>query len=150
MMFFEDVVIGEKRDLGTHSFTAEEIMDFARRYDPQPFHTDLETAKDTIFRGLIASGWHTVAIWMRLMVRDRLDAPSPVPAISPGFADLRWLKPVRPGTTLRFFSEITGKDEWKPRPAFGLILSNNEARDESGVLFLQFTGKLLMARREAP
>ena len=95
-MFFEDIVIGERRDLGTHSFSAEEIMDFARRYDPQRFHTDPQTASETIFGGLIASGWHTVAVWMRMMVRDRLNAEAVAPAISPGFADLRWSEPCAP------------------------------------------------------
>jgi len=149
-MFFEDVVVGARRDLGSHTFREEEIIAFAKRYDPQPFHRDPEAAKSSVYGGLIASGWLITAIWMGLMVEDRLRSPSEGPAVSPGFQDLRWLKPVRPGTRLWFSTEVIGKSEWKSRPAFGLVLSNNQALDGIGEVFMRFTGKVLLARKDIP
>jgi acyl dehydratase len=149
-MFFEDVVVGAHRELGAHTFRQEEIIAFARRYDPLPIHLDPEAAKASPYGGLVASGWLVTAIWMGLMVEDRLRSPSEGPAVSPGFQDLRWLKPVRPGTRLWFSTEVTGKTDWKTRPELGLVLSNNQARDDGGEIFLRFTGKVLLARREVP
>src|ERR1700691_2730249 len=105
-MWFEDVAIGTKRDLGTYTFTEEEIIAFARKYDPQPFHIDPEAAQHSIFGGLIASGWHTAAIWMKLSIdgrkRDSEGGKARVlrSGVSPVFEDMKWLKPVRPGMPL--------------------------------------------------
>lgn len=151
-MWFEDVEIGVKRDLGTYIFTEEEIVAFARQYDPQPFHIDPEAAKHSMFGGLIASGWHTAAVWMKLAVADRASKqPGGNEAarggISPGFEDMRWLKPVRPGMTLRYSAETIEKTLLRSRPEFGLVKSRNEARDEAGELVLSFVSKGFVPRK---
>ncbi len=152
MIYWEDVVIGTRRALGHYTFSEEEIVRFARKYDPQPFHIDPEAAKQSIFGGLIASGWHTAAVWMKLAIAER--ARNPVPllrmGVSPGYEDMRWLKPVRPGMRLSFSAEIVGKTELRSRPALGLVLSRNEARDDGDALVFRFTGKGLVQRRPAP
>jgi acyl dehydratase len=121
MSYFEDVEVGSTTELGSHLFTDEAIIAFARRYDPQPFHIDHEAAKKSHFGGLCASGWHTSVIWMRLNVERRkamasaggapLDALGP----SPGFQDLKWLKPVYAGDTIRYTSHVVEKRALRSR-----------------------------------
>jgi len=150
-LYWEDVVIGTRRDLGSHTFTEEEIIRFGRKYDPQSFHIDPEAAKHSIFGGLIASGWHTAAVWMKLAIAERQRSASTSPllraGVSPGFEDMKWLKPVRPGMTIRFSSEIIGKKELASRPEMGLVLSRNKGHDEDGDLVFRFTGKGFVQRR---
>jgi acyl dehydratase len=151
-MWFEDIALGENRDIGSHTFTEDAIIAFARKYDPQPFHIDPEAAKHSMFGGLIASGWHTAAVWMKLMVASRPSgnsdgSQSPRYSVSPGFEKMRWLKPVRPGMTLRYSTEIVEKIDLKSRPELGLVKSLNEARDEAGELVLSFIGMGFIARR---
>ena len=98
-LYFEDFEPGTVFDLGERMLSKEEILTFAREYDPQPFHTDEQSAADSAFGGLIASGWHTAAIFMRLYVDAVLSRSASMG--SPGVEELRWLKPVRPGDTLR-------------------------------------------------
>jgi acyl dehydratase len=152
MNYWEDIVIGTRRELGSYTFTEEEIIRYARKYDPQIFHLDPEAAKRTMFGGLIASGWHTAAIWMKLAIESRKrDAAAGNPlqraGVSPGFIDLKWLKPVRPGMTLTYSNEVIGKVELKSRPNLGIIESLNEARDESGTVVFSFVGKGFVERR---
>jgi len=150
-LYWEDVVIGTRRDLGSYTFTEEEIIRFGRKYDPQSFHIDPETAKHSIFGGLIASGWHTAAVWMKLAIAERERSAATAPllraGVSPGFEDMKWLKPVRPGMTIRFSSEIIGKKELNSRPEMGLVLSRNKGHDEDGDLVFRFTGKGFVQRR---
>jgi acyl dehydratase len=147
-MWYEDIAIGEKHDLGEYTFAEDEMIEFAKKYDPQSFHVDPEAAKDSIFGGLIASGWLTVAVWMKLMTSHATPESSGA-SVSPGFEDLRWHKPVRPGTTLSYTTEITGKTELKSRPQFGLVLNRNEARDKDGVLYMSIVTKVLREKKEA-
>ena len=150
LQYWEDVRIGGRRDLGTYTFTEEEIVRFAKKYDPQPFHVDPDAAKKSIFGGLIASGWHTAAIWMKLAIADREKSAAPPllrAGVSPGYEDMRWLKPVRPGMTLKFSSEICGKVELRSRTDMGIVLTRNEARDDKGTLVFHFTGKGFVQRR---
>ena len=125
--FFEDLVVGTRLDLGAHTFTADEIVAFARRYDPQPFHLDARAAADTHFGRLAASGWHTAVIWMKLYVEHRqavvaaLEARGQTPSRpgpSPGFRDLKWRKPVHPGDTVRYSTTLSGKHA-ASRPGWG-------------------------------
>ena len=150
-LYWEDVVVGARRDLGSYTFTEEEIIRFGRKYDPQSFHTDPEAARHSIFGGLIASGWHTAAIWMKLAIAERQRSAGTSPllraGVSPGFEDMKWLKPVRPGMTLKFSSEICGKVELRSRPEMGIVLSRNEARDDKGALVFHFTDKGFVQRR---
>lgn len=128
--FYEDIVIGEPTEFGSHTFTADEIKSFARRYDPQPFHLDDAAAARSHFGALCASGWHTMAVWMRMMVdtRQRTAAAmaargEPVPTLgpSPGFRELRWLKPVYVGDTITYSSAVIDKRPSNSRPEWGVI-----------------------------
>jgi acyl dehydratase len=146
---WDDVVIGERKELGSYTFTEDEIIRFARKYDPQPFHVDREAVARSPFGGIIASGWHTAAIWMKLAVASGSFGPGKAASgISPGFEDLRWLKPVRPGMTLRYSTEVTGKRALASRPDRGLVITRNEARDEDGAVVMSFTGKVFAPRRQ--
>jgi len=151
-LYWEEIEIGGRRELGTYRFSEEEIVRFARKYDPQPFHVDPEAAKQSIFGGLIASGWHTAAIWMKLAIAERARSGGASPllraGVSPGYEDMRWLKPVRPGMTLRYASTTVGKVELKSRSDVAILLTRNEAHDAAtGELVFAFTGKGLVQRR---
>ena len=152
-MWFEDLPLHEKVTLGSYTFTEENIIAFAKRYDPQPFHIDVEAAKRSSYGGLIASGWHTAAVWMKLMLEYRSahiaagGEKTQDNYVSPGVRELRWLKPVRPGMTLTYTNESFAKSDWKTRPEFGLIEGMNEARDEAGELYYSFINRVLIAKR---
>jgi len=152
-MWFEDIPLHVKVTLGSYTFTEENIIGFAKRYDPQPFHVDAEAAARSPYGGLIASGWHTAAVWMKLMLEHRRariaagEERTQDNYVSPGVRELRWLKPVRPGTTLTYTNEIFAKSEWKTRPQFGLIEGMNEARDERGELYYSFINRVLIAKK---
>lgn len=150
--WFEDVVLGVRRDLGNHTFSQDEIIAFARKYDPQIFHIDPVAAKSSLFGGLIASGWHTAAIWMKLAIENRKTEAGDGNAVaragvSPGFENMRWLKPVRPGMTLSYSTTPVEKVDLKSRPEWGLIKSLGEAHDEKGELVFSFIGKGLVAKK---
>ena len=111
MRYWEDFVVGQDVVHGTHEITAEEIVRFGREFDPQPFHTDLDAPADGPFGGLIASGWHSAALYMGMFVRNvLLDSAS---LGSPGVEELRWLVPVRPGDVLTGRSRVV--DAWRQR-----------------------------------
>ena len=155
-MYFEDTPLGGKITLGSYTFTEENIIAFAKAYDPQPFHIDPEAAKHSPYGGLIASGWQTAAVWMKLMIAHRnAQVENGIPAtqenyISPGVRDIRWLKPVRPGTTLIYTTEPFNKVDWKSRPSLGLLQSRNEARDAKDALYYTFISQVLLARGPTP
>jgi len=153
-MWFEDVEIGAKTNLGTYTFTAQDIIAFAEKYDPQVFHLSVKGGEESIFGGLIASGWHTVSVWMKLVIAKRAEDESATglrAGVSPGFENLRWIKPVYAGMTLRYSMQTLEKVELKSRPEFGLVKSLNEARDvRDGALVMQFTGKGFMPRKPRP
>lgn len=161
MSWFEDIEIGTISELGSHTFTREDIIAFAEKYDPQPFHLDEEAAKQTHFGGLVASGWHTAAVWMKLMIESRRGAPeaevppapdgrpAPKGGPSPGFLNLKWLKPVRAGDTIFFRSTVAEKIDLKSRPMLGIVRSRNEGFNEQGELVFTFLGQGLIERRDA-
>jgi acyl dehydratase len=152
-MWFEEFPLNLKITLGSYTFTEENIVAFGKRYDPQPFHVDKEAALRSPYGGLIASGWHTAAVWMKLMLayrRDRIAAgaeQTQANYVSPGVRELRWIKPVRPETTLTYTNEPFAKLVWPTRPQFGLIEGKNEARDEAGELYYSFINRVLIARK---
>jgi acyl dehydratase len=156
-LYFEDVVLGTKTELGSWTFIEDDIIRFARAYDPQPFHVDPIAAKASPYGGLIASGWHTAAIWMKLVIahRDRIAGASvqtrayagQAAGVSPGFLDLKWLKPVRPGDTLHYATMPVEKVELKSRPELGLIKALNTAHSDGGELVMQFTGQGFYPKR---
>ena len=147
-VWFEDLKVGTKTGLGSETFTRESIVDFAREYDPQPFHVDEEAAKHSLFGRLAASGWHTASMWMKQFVDTRAKfakegapgaEPAPRPGPSPGFTKLRWHRPVYAGDMIAFASELADK-RLTSRPGWGLIFSHNTGTNQDGVLVYEFTG----------
>jgi len=154
--FFEDLDVGRSVELGSHRFDAEEIVRFARSFDPQAFHVDPEAARASLFGGLCASGWHTAAIWMRLMVAhrqglaERAAARGERPARlgpSPGFKDLKWLKPVYAGDEIAYRSTVVEKRASASRPDWGLVFNHNVAENGRGERVFEFRGCVFWERR---
>jgi acyl dehydratase len=141
--WFEDIVIGEPFPLGSHDFTEAEIIRFGKLYDPQYFHVDPEAAKFGPFGGLVASGWHTIAIGHRKMV-DGLDAESErlrglgqepgIPGPSPGVDKMEFKLPVRPGDTITYGLVVTSKRPSNSLPGWGLLISTIEGTNQHGEL----------------
>ncbi|GAA0861875.1 MaoC family dehydratase [Sphingopyxis soli] len=122
MLYYEDIEVGVVRRFGSKQVTREEVIDFAGKYDPQPFHLDDEAAANTHFGRLSASGWHTGSMAMRMMV-DNMKEHEQAGLGSPGIEDLRWLTPVYPGDTLRCETEVLEKRRSASRPEMGLFKS---------------------------
>ena len=122
MQFYEDIAVGIKRSFGHYEVTREEVMEFASKYDPQPFHLDDEAAAQTHFGRLSASGWHTCAMTMSMMVENMRGEKS-AGLGSPGVDNIRWKKPVYPGDTLRCESEVIEKRRSASRPEMGIFKS---------------------------
>jgi acyl dehydratase len=156
MKYFEDISIGERRRIGAHLFTAEEIKRFARAFDPQPFHLDEMQAEKSHFGRLCASGWHTIAIWMKLNIREmqlqenkrQIEGPAPRLGPSPGFDELKWLKPVYAGDTISFESEVIAKKASRSKPEWGLITIRNVGLNQNGEAAISFIGYVFVERRD--
>ena len=155
-LFLDEIDTGLVVELGSYHFTREKVLEFARKFDPQPFHVDDEAARHSPYGQIIASGWHTGAAWMIRYVttnseaRARLAAQGkvlPEPGPSPGFTNMRWFKPVYPGDTVTFQSVVTGSRVLKSRPQWGLLFSDNVGRNQHGEIVFSFEGKVLTARR---
>ena len=144
-LWWEDFKVGDSAELGRHRFTEEEIVDFARRWDPQPFHVDREAAAQGAFGGLIASGWHTCAVAMRLMCEAYINRT--VSLGSPGVDSIRWLKPVRPGDTLVYRRTVLESRASATRPGVGLVKQRWEAVNQAGELVLTMEGWGMFGRR---
>src|SRR5438105_5852946 len=129
MRYFEDFHAGDIFDLGSVKITEEEIIAFARQFDPQPFHIDPERARDSIFGGLVASGWHTVSIFMRLFVDGVLNEAASI--ASPGVKEVRWLKPVRPGDVLRMRFIVVESLLSRSRANLGILRSRCEVFNQA-------------------
>lgn len=129
--YFEDFAVGDVYDLGARQISAEEIIDFAEKYDPQPFHLDDEAAKKTFFGGLAASGWHTSAIFMGLLA-DTIKRENWASEGAPGIRKCRWLLPVRPGDTLNGHFTVLETRRSRSRP-MGLVTSRSELFNQDGV-----------------
>jgi acyl dehydratase len=142
---FEDFEPGQVYELGSTTVTEEEIVDFARRFDPQPFHLDAEAAKDSDFGGLIASGWHTGAMWMRLYVDSLLGGGSGQG--SSGIEELRWLAPVRPGDTLSGRLTVLETTPSERLPHRGTIRIRGEMVNQDGVTVMSMVSRGRFGRR---
>ena len=143
--YFEDFVPGRRFDLGSYAVTETEILEFAQRYDPQPFHTDPEAAHNSIYGGLIASGWHTCAMAMRRMCDGYLLDSAGLG--SPGIDELRWLAPVRPGDRLSFAMEVLEATPSASKPDRGVVRSRWEGANQDGTMVLTMTGIVMFRRR---
>ncbi len=146
MRYFEDFRAGETIELGEVQIDAEEIVAFGRQFDPQPFHVDPEAARHSAFGGLIASGWHTVGIFMRLYSEHVLNHSTSMG--SPGVDELRWLKPVRPGDTLRPRWTVLECIPSRSKPDRGVIRSLVEVSNQHGEVVLQMRAANIFARRQ--
>ena len=148
MIYFEDLVVGNETLFGSCAVTREEVLAFARKYDPQPFHLSDEEAAKTYFGRLSASGWHTCAMTMgviaRHVVRDEQAGLG-----SPGIDELRWLKPVYPGDTLTVRGEIIEKTPSRSKPDLGSFRTRTTVTNQDGVPVLTFTSIVLIRRRPA-
>ena len=144
-VYWEDLVPGSVRQLGTVTPTREEIMAFAEKFDPQPFHLSEEGGKASLFGGLCASGWHTCSMAMGLMVRNFLLNSSSLG--SPGMESVTWLKPVRPGDTLRLEHEILESRPSKSKPDVGLTRTVWRMYNQHDEQVLHMQGTSMFRRR---
>ncbi len=146
MIYFDDLEVGSERVFGTYHVTREEVLEFARKYDPQPFHLSDEAAAKTHFGRLAASGWHTAAMTMRVMV-DCLSKERQAGLGSPGVDELRWLRPVHPDDTLTVHGKIVGKTPSRSKPGIGSMRSQITVTNQDGVAVMRFISIVLMMRR---
>jgi acyl dehydratase len=145
--FLEDYAVGQKFGSGRLTVEKEQITSFAAQFDPQPFHLDERAARDTIFQGLAASGWHTAALTMQLLVEGELKPMGGI--IGMGFDEFRWPRPVRPGDELRVESEVLEVRPSKSRPDQGLIKVRTTTLNQRDEAVQVTVGTLLVPRRPA-
>lgn len=146
--WFEDFSPGMVTEFGDHVITEDEIIGFARRYDPQPFHTDPVAARDSNFGGLVASGWNSAAIAMRLLVDHYIPANASMG--SPGIDELRWTRPVRPGDRLRLRVTVEEARRSQSKPDRGIVRSLTEMLNQDGEVVMTMRGMTLFRVRPAP
>lgn len=147
MQYFEDLEVGKTARFGSYDVTREEVIDFASKYDPQPFHLDDEAAAKTHFGRLSASGWHTCAMTMSMLVAN-LKENRQAGLGSPGMDNLRWLKPVYPGDTLRCETTILEKRRSKSRPEMGLFKSHLQVFNQNNEPVMEMTSNGLIEVRD--
>ena len=158
MGFFEDIEIGAQREVGSFTFTAEDIKRFATQFDPQRFHLDEDEGRKSLFGGLAASGWHVAAVCMKLLVaegqRSAAEAAArgekvAVGGPSPGFRELRWIKPVLAGDTIRFSSRVETKRTSEKRPEWGILQVRNTGINQRGEVAYSFLATAFVPRLSA-
>ncbi len=151
MIYFEDLEVGSTSKFGRYDVTREEVMEFAQKYDPQPFHLDDEAAAKTHFGRLSASGWHTCAMTMAMLV-ENMKTSRQAGLGSPGMDNLRWVKPVYPGDTLRVETTIIEKRRSKNRPDMGLFKSDLTIfnQNDEPVMTMRSNGLIKVRNPEAP
>jgi acyl dehydratase len=148
MIYFEDLEVGGETDFGSYEVTREEVLEFARKYDPQPFHLSDEEAAKTHFGRLAASGWHTAAMVMAVIARHVVDDQQ-AGLGSPGIDELRWTKPVYPGDTLHVRGKIVDKTPSRSKPDIGSFRTHTTVTNQDGVPVMSFTSIVLIRRRPA-
>jgi acyl dehydratase len=158
MRFFEDFEVGQRREIGSFTFTADGIKKFAAQFDPQRFHLDEEEGRKSLFGGLAASGWHVGSVCMKLLVADAQRQASEAAARgekiavwgpSPGFRDLRWIKPVLAGDTIHFASAIESLRRSEKRPEWGILQARNTGTNQRGELVFSLLATAFVPRRNA-
>lgn len=142
--YFDDLVVGQKFVSGTHQLDEGQIKAFAKQFDPQPFHVDAQAAHETFFQGLVASGWHTAAITMRLLVESDMSIAGGL--IGAG-AELNWPKPTRPDALLHVEAEVIELKPSRSRPDRGIATIRSETRNQHGEVVQVLTAKLVVPRR---
>ena len=158
MHFFEDLVVGQRREVGSFTFTAEDIKRFATQFDPQRFHLDEEAGRNSLFGGLAASGWHVGSVCMKLLVADGQRQAKEAAARgeqiaiwgpSPGFRELRWIKPVLAGDTISYASEVEMLRSSEKRPEWGIVQARNTGTNQRGELAFSFLATAFVPRRNS-
>jgi acyl dehydratase len=158
MFFFEDIEIGARRELGSFTFTAEDIKRFAAQFDPQRFHLDEEEGRKSLFGGLAASGWHVASVCMKLLVADGKRLAQEAVARgeevalwgpSPGFRELRWIKPVLAGDTISYANVVETRRTSEKRPEWGILQGRNTGTNQCGELVFSFLATAFVPRRNA-
>jgi acyl dehydratase len=144
MEFYDDLTVGDTASFGTYQVTRDEIVSFARQYDPQPFHTDEAAAESSMFGGLVASGWHTAAMTMRLLVDNYLSGSGALGAL--GVDELRWPTPVEPGDELGVRIEILEKEVWDETR--GRVATEITTTNDDGAVVLSMVAQVLWRRRD--
>lgn len=147
MQYYEDLVVGRVSAFGHYEVTREEVIDFASKYDPQPFHLDDAAAAATHFGRLSASGWHTAAMVMSMTVAN-LTANKQAGLGSPGVDELRWIKPVYPGDTLRCENTLLEKRRSKTRPEMGILKGETRVYNQNNELVMTFKAMGMIATRD--
>lgn len=146
-LYWEDFVEGQVNEYGPRRVTHDEIVEFAREFDPQPFHLDDEAAKKTMFGGLAASGWHTCCLFMRMIADGFVNNSASMGA--PGVDEVKWLMPVRPGDDLKLRATVLGTRASKSRPDMGFVRFRFEMLNASGAVVMILESSLMQGRREA-
>jgi acyl dehydratase len=158
MRFFEDIEIGARREVGFFTFTADAIKKFAAQFDPQPFHLDEEAGRKSLFGGLAASGWHVGSVCMKLLIADGQRQMAEAVARgeqvavwgpSPGFRELRWIRPVLAGDTIRFTSVIETKRVSDSRPEWGILQARHAGANQRGEPVFSSLATAFVPRRSA-
>jgi acyl dehydratase len=158
MRFFEDIEVGQRRDVGSFTFTAEAIKHFATQFDPQRFHLDEEEGRKSLCGGLAASGWHVGSVCMKLLVADSQRQAREAAARgekvavwgpSPGFRELRWIKPVLAGDTISFVSEVESVRTSDSRPEWGIVHARNTGANQRGEPVFSLLATAFVPRRSA-
>jgi acyl dehydratase len=156
MLFFEDLKVGQRLELGPFTFTAEAIKKFASQFDPQRFHLDEEEGRKSLFGGLAASGWHIGSVCMKMLVadgerqtREALARGEKVAVWgpSPGFRDLRWIKPVLAGDTIHFATEVETLRASASKPEWGILEARNTGTNQKGELVFSMISTAFVPRR---
>ena len=147
-IYFEDVSIGDEATFGAYKVTKGEIIEFAGKYDPQPFHLDEAAAQNSVFGALCASGWHTCAMMMRMLV-DNMKETGFASLGSPGMDGIEWKRPVFVGDTLSVKTNVTAKRESKSRPSVGLMKGTNIVLNQNGETVMVMHSNYMVARRPA-
>ena len=149
MIYFEDLEVGAETDVGSYDVTREEVLEFARKYDPQPFHLSDEEAAKTHFGRIAASGWHTAAMTMAVIARHVV-ADEQAGLGSPGIDELRWKRPVYPGDTLHVRGKIVDKTPSRSRPDMGSFRTETMVTNQHDQPVMTFTSIVLIRRRPSP
>ena len=144
-LYFDDLRVGQRFETGTHTITEDDIKAFATSFDPQPFHLDDALARTSVFGGLAASGWHTAAITMRLLV----DLGIPAGGLIGTGCEVSWPRPTRPGDTLRATSEVIEITPSRSRNDRGTVVMRSETRNQNGEIVQQLTARMVAFRRPA-
>ncbi|WP_076997271.1 MaoC family dehydratase [Variovorax sp. KK3] len=143
-LYLEDLSVGDRFTSGEHALDEAQIIEFAQRFDPQPFHLDPQAAKATLFQGLAASGWHTAAITMRLLVTSGVPLADGI--IGSG-GELQWPQPTRPDDVLHVESEVMEITPSRSKPDRGMVLMRCETKNQRGELLQRFSPRMVVFRR---